>query len=172
MIDQLRDKPASLLVVPTGETPLGMFRDLVAAAAAGAVNFADARFVTLDEYAGIGPADRRRLLLWLRTALLDPVGVGEDRVFAFDPAAEPVGEAARVEAAIAAHGVSTSPSSVSDRTAISASTNPGARSTVAPGASRSRRHRSCPTQPTGAPKPTCPATPSPSASAHCEMPPG
>ena len=104
MIDQLRDKPASLLVVPTGETPLGMFRDLVAAAAAGAVNFAFARFVTLDEYAGIGPADRRRLLLWLRTALLDPLGVGEERVVAFDPTAEPVAEAARVEAAIAAHG--------------------------------------------------------------------
>ncbi len=104
VIDQLRDKSASLLVMPTGETPLGMFHDLVAAAAAGAVNFAHARFVTLDEYAGIGQADRRRLLLWLWRALLDPIGVGEDRVVAFDPTAEPVAEAARVEAAIAAHG--------------------------------------------------------------------
>jgi len=102
VIDQVETKPASLLVVPTGETPLGMFRALVSAA--GGADFSRASFVTLDEYAGIGPGDRRRLLLWLRRELLDPLGIGDDRVIAFDPEAEPVAEAARIEAAIAALG--------------------------------------------------------------------
>lgn len=102
IVDQVRAKPASLLVVPTGATPLGMFRALVTAG--HGLDFSRARFVTLDEYAGIGPRDRRRLLLWLRRELLDPLGVGEDRVIAFDPEAEPMAESARVEAAIADHG--------------------------------------------------------------------
>ena len=63
-----------------------------------------ARFVTLDEYRGIAAKDRRRLLLWLRRELLDPIGVGEDRVVAFDPEADPDAEPARVEAEIARLG--------------------------------------------------------------------
>ncbi len=104
VIDAVRDKPESVLVLPTGTTPLGMFRELTGAVAAGTADFGRARFVTLDEYAGIGPADRRRLLLWLKRELLDGVGVADDRVVAFDPAAEPLAEAARVEAAVAAWG--------------------------------------------------------------------
>ena len=105
VIAQIRAKPSSLLVLPTGETPLGLFKGLVAAHRAGAVDFGAARFVTLDEYASIGASDRRRLSSWLRRALLEPLGIAEDQVCAFDPAAgDPATEAGRVEAAIAERG--------------------------------------------------------------------
>jgi glucosamine-6-phosphate deaminase len=104
VIGAVRARPESVLVLPTGATPLGMFRELAAGAATGAADFTRARFVTLDEYAGIGPADRRRLLLWLERELLDRIGADDDRIVAFDPTAEPLGESARVEAAIAAWG--------------------------------------------------------------------
>lgn len=104
VIDAVRDRPDCVLVLPTGATPLGMFRELTAAAAAGTADFSRARFVTLDDYAGIGAADRRRLYLWLRRELLDPIGIGEARIVAFEPTAEPSAEAARVEAAIVAWG--------------------------------------------------------------------
>jgi glucosamine-6-phosphate deaminase len=104
VIGAVGDEPESVLVLPTGATPLGMFRQLAAAAAAGTVDFARARLVTLDDYAGIEATDRRRLLLWLRRELLDRIGIADDRIVAFDPSAEPLGEAARVEAAIAAWG--------------------------------------------------------------------
>jgi glucosamine-6-phosphate deaminase len=104
VIDAVRDKPESVLVLPTGASPLGMFRELAAAVAAGTADFGRARFVTLDEYAGIGPADRRRLLLWLKRELLDLIGVADDRIVAFDPADDPLPESARVEAAVAAWG--------------------------------------------------------------------
>ncbi|MCB1500299.1 MAG: glucosamine-6-phosphate deaminase [Bauldia sp.] len=104
VVAQLRAKPDSLLVLPTGATPLGLFRALVAAAEAGDLDASCVRFVTLDDYRGIAADDPRRLLLWLRRALLDPLGVGEDRIVAFDPEGDPEAEPARIEAAIAEGG--------------------------------------------------------------------
>jgi glucosamine-6-phosphate deaminase len=101
---QLRDKPDSLLVVPTGATPLGMFRALVAAAGTGAIDFGRCRFAILDEYAGIAPDDRRSLQGWLRRELLDLIGIDDDRIIAFDLSADPAAASARVESAIAANG--------------------------------------------------------------------
>src|SRR5438034_1310241 len=97
VISQIRIKPSSLCVFPTGETPRGLFRELVNAHQAGAADFSHVRFVTLDEYAGIARDDRRRLSLWLRRELLRPLGVSEDRVHAFDPTSDPAAEPARIE---------------------------------------------------------------------------
>ena len=102
--EQLQAKPESLLVVPTGATPLGMFRALVAAGAAGAIDFSRCRFAILDEYSGIAADDRRSLQGWLGRELLDPIGIDGARVIAFDLAADPASEAPRIEAAIAAAG--------------------------------------------------------------------
>lgn len=104
VVDQLRRKPDSLLVVPTGATPLGMFRMLVAAARTGAMDFSRCRFAVLDEYAGIAPGDRRSLEGWLRRELLDAIGIDERRTIAFDLSADPATAAGGVEGAIAAAG--------------------------------------------------------------------
>ena len=105
VISQIRAKPSSLCVFPTGETPRGLFRELVDAHRAGAADFSHVRFVTLDEYAGIARDDRRRLSLWLGRELLQPLGVSEDRVHAFDPAtSDPAAESARIERVIAEDG--------------------------------------------------------------------
>ncbi len=104
VVAQLRAKPASLLVFPTGRTPLGLFKALVDAGHCGRVDFGAAEFVTLDEYAGIAAGDRRRLLLWLKRELLDPLRIPNDAVHAFDPTAEPHAEADRIEALIARRG--------------------------------------------------------------------
>jgi len=101
---QLEAKPDSLLVVPTGSTPLGMFRVLVAEARSGTLDFGRCRFATLDEYRGIVPGDRRSLQGWLRRELLGPLGIGEERFIAFDALADATMEAERVERAIAAAG--------------------------------------------------------------------
>lgn len=101
---QLRAKPSSLLVVPTGRTPLGLFKALVDAERAGHVDFGAAEFLTLDEYSGIAADDRRRLLLWLRRELLDPLRIPDHAVHALDPTAEPRAEADRIEALIAKRG--------------------------------------------------------------------
>lgn len=104
VLAQLRVKPSSLFVLPTGNTPVGMFRELVGAAQSGKADFRAAQFVTLDEYGGIPADDRRRLFAWLKRDLLDPIGVDTANVHILDPTAEPVAEAARIETAIAAGG--------------------------------------------------------------------
>lgn len=101
---QLVRKPASLFVFPTGATPLGLFRELVAAARELRADFSNASFAVLDEYAGIAPGDRRGLAGWLGRELLDPLGIPASRVITFDPRGEASAESARVEAAIAARG--------------------------------------------------------------------
>lgn len=101
---QMRTKANSLLVLPTGNTPLGMFRELIGAARRGEADFSAARIAMLDEYTGIAQDDRRRLYHWIRRALFDPIGVQASAVTAFDPEAEPEAEARRVEERIAGQG--------------------------------------------------------------------
>jgi glucosamine-6-phosphate deaminase len=101
---QLAAKPASLFVFPTGATPLGLFRELVAAARTGHADFSAAHFAVLDEYAGIATDDRRSLTGWLKRELLDPLGVPPAHLITFDPSRDASADCARVEAAIALRG--------------------------------------------------------------------
>jgi glucosamine-6-phosphate deaminase len=100
---ELARRPDPLLVFPTGRTPLGLFALLVAAARGGRIDFGAARFLVLDDYAGIGADDPRSLTLWLRRELLDPLGIRDEAVIGFD-AKDRTGGAARIEAAILAAG--------------------------------------------------------------------
>jgi glucosamine-6-phosphate deaminase len=100
VVRQLRTKPASLIALPTGNTPVPMFRELAAAARADPLLFHQARFVTLDEYADIAADDRRRLLSWLHREFTGPAGIDPQRITAFDPTADHVTECARMEDAI------------------------------------------------------------------------
>jgi glucosamine-6-phosphate deaminase len=102
VVGQLKSKPNSLIALPTGNTPVPMFRKLVSRGDASL--FRNARFVTLDEYSGIDVDDRRRLLSWLHRELLGPAGIGSHQLIAFDPTADHEVECARIEDAITSWG--------------------------------------------------------------------
>lgn len=104
VIRQLRERPNSVITFPTGNTPLPMFRELAAAGKSHPGLFEQARFVTLDEYAGIGRDDRRRLLSWLNREFLVPAAIREQQVIAFDPEAEVEAECRRIEESVATLG--------------------------------------------------------------------
>lgn len=104
VVRQITTKPSSLISLPAGNTPLPMFRELVAASRREPQLFGKARFITLDEYADIAHDDRRRLLSWLRREFLDPSGVRPDQIIAFDPVADHRTECERIETAIASLG--------------------------------------------------------------------
>ena len=104
VVGVLRKKPASLISLATGNTPVPMFRELAAVAGTDPLLFHQARFVTLDEYADIGSGDKRRLLSWLNRAFISPAGIDPQRIIAFDPEADHLIECARMEGAIAEHG--------------------------------------------------------------------
>lgn len=104
ILAQVQNKPRSLFVLPTGATPLGLFRRLVEAGKAGHADFSAAIFAVLDEYAGIATSDRRSLCGWLRRELLDPLAISDDRILTFTPHGEPQVEAERMEHALAQNG--------------------------------------------------------------------
>ena len=53
VIQQIKVNPQSVLVFPTGNTPLGMFEQLVSNYQKGFVSFKDSCLIELDEYFGI-----------------------------------------------------------------------------------------------------------------------
>jgi glucosamine-6-phosphate deaminase len=57
IIEQVVQKPESVLTLPTGGTPLGVYKILVNAYRAGVVDFSGVTALNLDEYWPIGPTD-------------------------------------------------------------------------------------------------------------------
>jgi glucosamine-6-phosphate deaminase len=51
---QLRGKPRSVLALPTGNTPLGLYAELARRAQAAALDVGEAAIFNLDEYVGLG----------------------------------------------------------------------------------------------------------------------
>ncbi|MEU9346772.1 glucosamine-6-phosphate deaminase, partial [Streptomyces sp. NPDC048278] len=86
----LRHKPAALLGVATGSTPLPVYQALTAKVRAGAVDASRARIAQLDEYVGL-PADHpESYRSVLRREVLEPLGIGMDAFLGPDGAAEDV----------------------------------------------------------------------------------
>lgn len=103
VVAHLRAKPDAVLVFPTGNTPVGMFRALARRVEAGDVDFSRARVVELDEYWRIPLDDERNLFRWLQRELIEPAGV--QHVIRFNSDAEnPRTELDRVEQALAEWG--------------------------------------------------------------------
>ncbi|MGY5045900.1 glucosamine-6-phosphate deaminase [Streptomyces sp. 900105755] len=90
MAQLLRQKPAALLGVATGSTPLPIYQALTAKVRAGAVDASRARIAQLDEYVGL-PADHpESYRSVLRREVLEPLGIGMDAFFGPDGTAEDV----------------------------------------------------------------------------------
>jgi glucosamine-6-phosphate deaminase len=95
---------APLVVFPAGNTPLGLYRELVA-------NYADKAlwkvlsYLSLDEYAGLAPEDSRLFANWIRRELLTPLGTPRENHIAFNSsAANKDQECARMEMWLAENG--------------------------------------------------------------------
>lgn len=87
---QLSSKPDSVLVFPTGNTPLGLFEKLIEGARLTKVDFSKAHFVVLDEYADLPLGDPRSLTGWLKQELLDPLSVSSDHIHGFEQGVEAI----------------------------------------------------------------------------------
>ncbi|MGD2026193.1 MAG: glucosamine-6-phosphate deaminase [Anaerolineales bacterium] len=98
VIDALNQKPESVLVFPTGNTPLGMYQELAKAAEFGRVSFSQATLVALDDYYRIPMDDERNLFRWLDRALISKVDFHPNTVIRFETDTDdPQGECARIE---------------------------------------------------------------------------
>jgi glucosamine-6-phosphate deaminase len=91
--------------LPTGQTPLGLYDELVARNTAKRLSVAQARFFNLDDYLGVGVAHPLSYARFLREHFLEPAGVAEGHIRLLKAdAVEIEAECGDYEAAIGAAG--------------------------------------------------------------------
>jgi glucosamine-6-phosphate deaminase len=94
-------KPDAVLLLPTGTTPLGMYRRLVELHAEGGLSFARATFFNLDEYLGLAPDHLASYHVYMEENFYRLVDADPARVHVPDGSApDPEAECERYEAAI------------------------------------------------------------------------
>jgi glucosamine-6-phosphate deaminase len=103
--DAVADKPSLALALPTGQTPLPLYRELIVSYAQSKIDFSHVSFFNLDEFAGLGHTHAGSYHTFLKRHLLDPLGIRANQIFTIrGDASDPTAEAARYERAIAAAG--------------------------------------------------------------------
>jgi len=101
ILAELAATPGLLLCAATGRSPLGAYRAVADAARADPAACAGLRIVALDEWGGVSGTAPGSSRHYLRTHLVEPLGIPPDRFLAFDGAADdPGAECARVRAAL------------------------------------------------------------------------
>jgi glucosamine-6-phosphate deaminase len=76
----IAEQPGAALVVATGNTPLGAYRELARRRSDGRLDASRVRVFQLDEYLEIAEDDPRSLYGWMRGAFLEPLGVPDSNV--------------------------------------------------------------------------------------------
>jgi glucosamine-6-phosphate deaminase len=105
VVEHVNTCPDTILVLPTGNTPLGMYRELVSMAEVGKVDFSQCQAGQLDEYWGITLDDPRSFFAWLEGVFIDPAGIKHKNTIRINSSAHnPDEEAARVEGEIKKRG--------------------------------------------------------------------
>jgi len=103
--DALDRDPSLVLGLPTGRTPLRLYKELARLAAEGQVDFSKATTFNLDEFLGIPASHPGSYRSFMQTHLFDHVNIDPSRVhFLNGAASDPVGECCRYEQEIEAAG--------------------------------------------------------------------
>jgi galactosamine-6-phosphate isomerase len=104
LVTQLQSKPDSLLCLATGSTPTRTYEVFAERAAYEPTLVQRVRVLNLDEWGGLPPGDPGSCSQLLRTALIEPLGLG-DRYMSFaSQTPDPAAEAERVAAWLDGHG--------------------------------------------------------------------
>ena len=71
----IRTKPACLLGLATGSTPLPLYRELIAREKAGKIDFSRVRSANLDEYKGLGPDHPQSYRYFMQDNLFNHISI-------------------------------------------------------------------------------------------------
>ena len=103
--EALRSNPRLVIGLPTGRTPIRLYRDLVALHARGQVDFSQATTFNLDEFIGLPSSHPGSYRTFMEQHLFSHVTVPADRINFLNGTAESLdAECQRYETAIAAAG--------------------------------------------------------------------
>lgn len=94
--------PEAAITVPTGQTPLGMYQELVRRVRADELDLSQTHIFLLDDYLGQGRDDEASLTRWLYEAFLTPAAIPAEHIHEVpSTAADPEGAAADFEVELA-----------------------------------------------------------------------
>ena len=80
VMNALVDKPQLKFGFATGSSPIGLYKNLVAAQKEGEVSFKYAKSVNLDEYVGIDPENDQSYSHFMHENLFDHVNINKDNI--------------------------------------------------------------------------------------------
>jgi len=102
---RLEERPSTVLMLPTGVTPLGMYRRLVEMHRSEGLSFAEATFFNLDEYLGLRPDHEASYHVYMKENFYGLIDADPARIFVPDGSApDPEAECELYEAAIVEAG--------------------------------------------------------------------
>lgn len=87
ILARVRQKPGSLICLPSGDTPTGILRELVAASREGRADFGQCRFVGLDEWTGLNGKDAGSCRHYLDDSFFFPLRILPEQIAFFDGSA-------------------------------------------------------------------------------------
>ena len=103
--DVMKAKPACVLGLATGSTPVGMYKKLIEMNQSGEIDFSAVTTVNLDEYYPISPENDQSYRYFMNENLFDHVNVDKARTFVPDgTAADPVAACKAYEEIVASVG--------------------------------------------------------------------
>jgi len=79
VIKQIKEKPASVLGLPTGGTPIGLYSELAKAVKSKHVDFSQIQTFNLDEYYGLSKDDPQSYYTFMNVNLYAPCGLRSDQ---------------------------------------------------------------------------------------------
>lgn len=101
----IRSKPACVLGLATGSTPIPLYKELIAREKAGKINFSRVRSANLDEYKGLTGDHPQSYRYFMQTNLFDHIGIKPENTIVPDGLAKDVEAMAKAyEAQIEAWG--------------------------------------------------------------------
>ena len=77
--DLIRAKPACVLGLATGSTPLPLYRELIAREQGGKIDFSRVRSANLDEYKGLAPNQPQSYRRFMQENLFDHISIKPDK---------------------------------------------------------------------------------------------
>ena len=105
VVKQMARTSPFVLGLPTGNTPIPFYRELVRRHTEGTLDFSEAITFNLDEYGGLAPGDPRSFTAYMHEHFFDHVNIKPDNAHVPNGAAPDLdAEAERYEAAIDAAG--------------------------------------------------------------------
>ena len=98
-------KHDSLLCLPAGESPAGLYQELIREAGRKPDLFRSVRVVKLDEWLGVPASDAATCEHFLRSRLFEPLAIAAERRLSFDPeTADSLKECARIRGELERQG--------------------------------------------------------------------